>query len=164
MNPEYTALVLEKAAPSRPIVAEEFHLLHGALGLCTELLEYNINNSRDNAVEELGDLLWYLTFLAHHLNWSPPTSPLSCTVQFAGDEFNKAAEDFISLVKKEVIYNVSQARLVMAFSVLWDAFRVLIASHRLALSYLIQENSAKLTKRYTDSFTQEESENRRDKV
>lgn len=56
---EYQAMALRTLAPG----SARDHLLHGALGLSTELGE--LFEAGVNRIEECGDMLWYVAVIAH---------------------------------------------------------------------------------------------------
>lgn len=163
---DYQDFVLKKAAPTTPI-NHHFHLIHASLGLATELLELQQSTDRDNTIEELGDFLWYLILTKAALN-IPDGSFLLHFLQENEHDLNSTAsllsttENFLSQVKKQVIYQ-HVVPLPHHFSLVLFAFKRYISDFNIPLEYLILENKNKLNKRYTTTFSQEESAKRRDK-
>lgn len=80
-------------------------LLHATLGLCDEHFEYSMAKSWLNAVEELGDMCWFVALAAKELGCDPfanweyhlartPNAPL----------LMEAVAEFVSHVKKAYAY------------------------------------------------------------
>lgn len=163
---DYQTFVRSKAAPAYATNQKQFDLLHAALGLSTEVLELNLSNSRQNTLEELGDCLWYLTFLSTSLSVNSNDLdikyPHRVDVPLTLRDFTTATEVMVSLIKKHVIYTKPQD-LETQFFHLWLSFIRHLRSCNTDLFYLIGTNMDKLNTRYKSSFTPEESEQRRDK-
>lgn len=163
---KYQDFVQLKAAPFHQISVEEFDLLHTSLGLATELLELELSRSRENTIEECGDLLWYFTLGTLTLGIKAHTMLGSASSDqgqpLPMDNLTCHIEAFISEVKKAVIYK--QERDIMTpFLTAWVAFTDYLSACNIPLNQLIKENMAKLEKRYAEAFTTDESELRKDK-
>jgi NTP pyrophosphatase (non-canonical NTP hydrolase) len=163
---EYQSFVRSKAAPAYATSQKQFDLLHAGLGLATEVLELNLSHSRTNTLEELGDCLWYLTFLSTSLSINPDDLdtdyPNKVDVPLTLHDFTSSSEVMISLIKKHVIYTKEQD-LHTQFYHVWLSFIRHLRSCNTDLFYLIGTNMDKLNTRYKSSFTPEESEQRKDK-
>jgi NTP pyrophosphatase (non-canonical NTP hydrolase) len=168
MNLEpYRNFVLLKAAPPRQLTEQEYNILHACLGLSTELLELQVAETEENYREELEDIAWYLMLMAHSLNI--PLGQLDET--YKGEEsedldkvVTESFENLISLGKKHCIYGKDKmSEMRVAFFPVWRGFLELIDEESYSLDSLIQNNMTKLNKRYAASFSQEESEARKDK-
>jgi NTP pyrophosphatase (non-canonical NTP hydrolase) len=158
----YQDFVLGKAAPYRQLTQLEWDMLHGALGLVTEYLEIQIAKTTVNLSEEIGDFLWYLMLSAYSIDLRVTELHRDYVVALSMDHY---LEEYVSLVKKHCIYGKEkQIELQTAFNQLWCCFMNRIDFKGLDINVLIQENMDKLNKRYTTSFTPEESEIRKDKV
>lgn len=171
MLEDYSKFVLQKAAKDHALYAREFDLLHCALGLATETLELQQSTTAENTEEELGDLLWYLTFTAATLNLSFAQMEMTHndTVFNAKSntlpQKNMAAEveEFVSTIKKKVIYQ-QEVDLAFPFMVLWHSFAMYCSACNITLHQLVNSNKEKLEKRYKEKFTTEESASRNDKM
>jgi len=169
--PDYTnTLVLIKEAPPSAILDVQLQRLnHVQMGLATETLELILARDRSNALEELGDLLWYLALGADVLE--VPQTELETEVRFDAhtnhltlDELSYYVEQFISQCKKQLIYGTDQiVNIKTTYYYVWRAFLHHCSACNVTLEYLIEQNTAKLNKRYSSSFSQEESESRPDK-
>lgn len=163
----YQRFVLSKAAPPYPITNEKsFQLLHCALGLATETLELIQSRSRENTIEEMGDLAWYLLLTVEVLKILPESLPTyyeyKIDNEITSDTLISCVEEFVSLIKKEVIYTKSQ-KLELSFNKLWTAYLKHARHCNLYLEFIIEQNQLKLNTRYQAAFTPEESETRKDK-
>lgn len=134
-------------------------LLHATLGLADELFEYQMSQSWLNAVEELGDLCWFVALASKELMFDP----FPGTEAFA--KFNpnlpvlaEAIAEFVGVVKKAFAYgqvlDVTRLRWLLSAMVA----RIEAISHSKAersLEELLASNIAKLAARYPDKFTAE---------
>ena len=80
-------------------------LLHAALGMCDEHFEYSAARSWLNAVEELGDLCWFIALAAHTLDCDPFSDP-DGFLRFNPEApllFDAVAE-FVGAIKKNYAY------------------------------------------------------------
>lgn len=72
---EYKALALRtESIPDIGGSKEVTRLLHGVMGVCTELAELSISNNIANRYEEIGDVFWYLAIIDDVIDYSsgPP--------------------------------------------------------------------------------------------
>lgn len=77
---EYKALALRtESIPDIGCSKEVTRLLHGVMGVCTELAELSISNSTANRYEEIGDVFWYLAIIDDVIDYSSyaPGQPIS---------------------------------------------------------------------------------------
>lgn len=58
---EYIALAARTEAAEKFTTPDRF--LHGAIGIFTELVEFREAKTRENKIEEIGDLLWYIALI-----------------------------------------------------------------------------------------------------
>jgi NTP pyrophosphatase (non-canonical NTP hydrolase) len=166
---DYALFVQLKAAPARPIPQEYFNLVHAALGIATEYLELVLSFERHNTEEELGDLLWFLTLAADAIQVPfdrlPTELPIKEQPNLSIRNLGAMVETFVSLVKKEVCYNLDQSQIfTKAFLGLWEAFIYHLQACNFPLSVCISTNQDKLNKRYQATFSQEEAAERKDKT
>ena len=162
---EYESFVCTKEAPAPSLDKQQIRLLHCALGLSTEILELDQSSSRTNTIEEMGDLLWYLTLTKNVLNI--PELEIELKVKHINEmtlePLKVHVEAFVSLIKKHVIYTKPQ-ELEESFYLMWFSFLRHCVACNLPIEYIIDENRLKLDERYKSVFTPEESEARRDKT
>lgn len=166
----YRLFVLSKAAPAYVIASpRHFDLVHAALGLATEFLELELSTTKENTHEELNDLGWYMQLTAHALNIVSGALPLEAkreTTELTVLTLRRTLEEFLSCVKKVIIYQNEEAALKLPplFMKMWNAYIVHLASCNYTLELAVAENQDKLNKRYAAKFTKEESALRKDKV
>ncbi len=166
----YRTFVLKKAAAPHIVNNIEFELLHCALGLATEILELQQSTTSENTEEELGDLLWYLTYTSKVLNITIEgmeqefeVTKIDSHANFLPQNVLAAnIETFVSKVKKKVIYR-QEINIETNFVDMWMTFCYYCKICNLTLEGLIDSNIDKLNKRYEGSFTKEESISRNDK-
>jgi len=159
-----------KVAPPRQLNDRSFHLFHAILGLTGEYMEYSFGDDVDediNELEELGDIMFYLSYLG--LTLQLPTENLSILFEdhqrrddlFIGTELTK----MVDLIKREQCYGT-----VTPLEQLQQQYVNLVASYLdevylsdFSLTHVVAYNTEKLSKRYQSTFSQEESVTRKDK-
>jgi len=166
MNLEpYRTFVKQKEAPVREMSIKDFRLMHCALGLGSEFLELSLADDSKNYREELEDICWYLILTADVLEYDLDLLPEDFEpLEDPEDDFIIYLERFISLVKKHTIYGKDKTSDInTCFYVLWIIFIQLLVEEEYRLDDVIEANMKKLNTRYAASFSQEESETRKDK-
>lgn len=168
----YTAFV-RNLVKWQPTPAED--MVHACIGIVGEVIELRFATSRDNAVEELGDLEFYLKhawIVAHRLQADNVRFPVitSSAVPITWDQciqdLTHAAGELVDYSKKAWIYNKP-----------WEALDFLTQLHRvgIALSGLYQHlgidklsvrerNVVKLKARYPQGYSDAAAQARADKV
>lgn len=153
-------------------------LLHAQLGLCTEFTEFHDAKTRANAIEELGDMLWYLALIDNTLSVASLQSLVEENKQFDQDisQYVSAshwiaemadvlkrciyyAEPFNEINKKGII---PSKRFEVAY---WGVIRWMedIVSDQSfpSMGEMMHMNIEKLSKRFPDlKFTQQDVLNR----
>jgi len=126
-------------------------ILHSIIGASTELDEYLKaieNNDRINALEELGDMLWYAAILHDEVNFNLPV-----------EEVNEFPSYALDLVKKTLFYGKELSRddakrfgtELVGFAV--TKIRFLGGDEEVVMD----TNIRKLKARYGDKFSEERS-------
>jgi hypothetical protein len=157
---DYQDFVISKIAPAHELSPRDFHVLHATLGLATEVLEYSLADSPENVEEELGDILFYMTFLGWAGQVEPPNQ-YACVTEY---NLTQEVEILISLVKKWMIYQSDCYPIFqIQFWTAWESLLSEINRQGFTLEAIVQSNKDKLNKRYKSSFTAQESEERKDK-
>lgn len=133
-------------------------LLHAALGLADEHHEYHTASSWLNAVEELGDLCWFIALASTELR----TDPFESLERFT--RFNpqlpvlaETVGEFISLVKKSYAYGAPLDKTRLCYLLSSMVVRIQAIAEAKAdrtLDELLAGNIAKLQARYPDQFTE----------
>jgi len=150
----YSEFVEQRLAPNH-------RLLHIAIGLVGEWFEYCEAPNRWNALEELGDILFYLQAGCNHFNIQYDLTSAVNETPVTGFEVNRAFHDFLDMVKKKQIYGLDKP-VLKHFEVALDKALSYISS-QVNIESLIEDNVCKLSKRYATSFTPQEAEARKDK-
>lgn len=107
---DYAGMVALLAKPGAEIVAsmtpEDAHLWHMATGMCTEAHELAIYEGIENAVEELGDFLFYLEGACQAVGETLDTVSeyLLNTANLPELPIGSASCMLLDLVKKSVVY------------------------------------------------------------
>jgi len=133
-------------------------LLHATLGLSDELSEYQLSKSWLNAVEELGDLCWFIALAAKELDFDPYKSLEH--FKRANPQLPILAEtigEFVSLVKKSFAYGapLDSNRLRFLLSTMIVRIEAIAeAKSDRTLDEVLAGNIAKLQARYPDKFTE----------
>ena len=175
MTPEYIAFVQSRAKPGVDILAtltaEKCHLLHMAIGISGEAAEFFESKTEVNSCEEAGDLLFYITGATFALpswndsDWHEATSETR-TDKFASyhakDALVVAAGDFLDLVKKYTVYNKPFDEPAIKEALI-EVLYQLGTYYGDELDLLLDENIAKLTKRYATGYSDKAAQERADK-
>jgi len=152
MREDYAKLVSELKKPGLLICEEmtpfKADLLHMAVGIMGEVVEYKFAPSDDDIVEELGDIYFFLEGIRQIIKVSDDQYYDIGPVSLIHD-----SAELLDLVKKVCIYNKPLSSVLPGITRLLATIDVLlgecIASHRLTESQVIEANMAKLQKRYS---------------
>ena len=131
-------------------------LLHATLGLADELFEYNMSKSWLNAVEELGDLCWFVALAGHAIDHDPFNAPIVDLDK--APTLADAVASFVGSVKKSYAYGKELDTLSLRYLLDVMVARVeLIALNKAKreLSEVLDANIAKLQARYPEKFSQD---------
>ena len=159
---EFVPLAIKTESKNRPLSLDIIDLgltdriLHAFIGIATEIDEYNEairNNDKVNALEELGDMLWYLAILKSEID-------------FKDFYFDLADKNFdltgLDLCKKTMFYG-KELDLDKIKVCAGDTF-VKVINHITSLdgspSVVMDTIIKKLKARYGDKFTDEAAEHR----
>lgn len=151
--------------------------LHAVIGMNTEWGEYVNSNNTENAIEELGDLLFYVEAYLQQLPVDItylPYQPLGfedpgvSTYSAAKGRIPLLTTTLLDFSKKEAIYckqlNSTQRELAdSAYLQLVADLETVAAFHGCTLDYLRQHNQEKLLKRYPTGYSNEAAQQRADK-
>jgi len=159
---EFVPLAIRTESKNRPLSLDIVDLgltdriLHAFIGIATEIDEFNKaigNNDKINALEELGDMLWYLAILKSEID-------------FKDFYFDLADKNFdltgLDLCKKTMFYGkeLDLNKIKVCAS---DTF-VKVINHIVSLgsvpSIVMDTIIKKLKARYGDEFTDEAAEHR----
>lgn len=149
----------------------EAQALHIAMGIVGELGEYRHSTSRANMLEELGDLGFFLQAASQ---WSGHPVPNfrtitldagMCQYQHAAESLDRMSIDLLDRVKKVVIYRREDVTLLTCdqHTCMHRDFHIICKFHGVTPEQLQRDNVAKLTKRYTNGYSNEAAQLRLDK-
>jgi len=167
MRDDYSKLVSELKKPGLLICEEmtpfKADLLHMAIGIMGEVVEYQSATSHDNIIEEFGDIYFFLEGIKQIIK--VPDDQYSDVDPIA---LTHDAAELLDLVKKVCIYNKPLSsvlpeitRQIATVDILLD---LCIASHGLTGKQVIEANMAKLQKRYASgSYSNKQAIERADK-
>jgi len=158
---EFTPLAIRTESKNRPLSLEVIDLgltdriLHGFMGLHTEMDEFNLavkNKDRINMLEELGDALWYLAILKDELDFDT-------TIFKKSLEFNTEGLD---LCKKTMFYGkeLDINKIKTISSSLYNSVMVNINNLDGDARMVMETIIAKLKARYGDKFSNERADKR----
>lgn len=134
-------------------------LLHATLGLADEHFEYAMASSWLNAVEELGDLCWFIALAANDLGCDPFAAAEGMG-QLSLPLLAEAVAEFVGAVKKSYAYgaDLDKAHLGYLLAVMVVRIEAITeAKGKRTLDELLAANIAKLQARYPDKFTQSDA-------
>lgn len=163
---------------SEKTLSTEFHttdiinrILHGVMGLCTELGELDDCLSakmvdRTNLKEEIGDAYWYLAILYRDTRSSQRTEVLDgeegVPDEFITKELLKSSLILLDMLKKRLYYNKDLDMVVFYSQVNHIDYylQCLGLNYGLMTSDILEVNINKLRARYGDKFSSEKAINR----
>jgi len=170
----------EYLALSEKTLSEEFHsgkkvenLLHGVIGILTELDELIENHEKDNfdsinAVEEISDVMWYIAILAReykidlpkwsdHENESPTKNPERLILSMI-----KNSLKLLDMIKKKIYYNKiidDNQFIALTHNVIANVLQYM-NYYKIDIHKSFDINIEKLKARYGDKFSSEMAINR----
>lgn len=147
-----------------------FQILHGVLGLASELPELRRASSAVNLVEEYGDCFWYLASIVRGLSltdvWAEQVKVME-EASAVGAEYHlyRNLEEntgvMLDQVKRHIFYSANnQEFLGTLLALTTDSLIRLVKSAGLTIENVLATNKAKLEARYKDRHTKEEALNR----
>lgn len=152
MTQEYKDFVMSKCKPGEAILSElspvKAHLLHMAIGMYGELDEYFAEDIGSKALEELGDILFYVTGVESIVGTATVTSVpdlgIDGAIHTLGDK-----------LKKLIIYNkpISDREIREAVANVKYVIERHAVDHSKSLEDLMQINMYKLNKRYPSNYS-----------
>jgi len=167
MREDYAKLVSELKKPGLLICEEmtpfKADLLHMAIGIMGEVVEYQRSTSYENSLEELGDIYFFLEGVRQIVKVPDDQYSDIDPVSLIHD-----SAELLDLVKKVCMYNKPLTSVLPGITkqiatidkILHDC----IASHGLTESQVIEANMAKLQKRYASgSYSNKQAIERADK-
>lgn len=166
LRTESVPAILQTGRPQHD--AKMTRLLHAAMGICTEVGElaqavtsvgYQRPLNKVNAMEELGDVLWYVAVGFDALGLPMPARPEDPGEQIGTLtlELSAAAGALLDLLKKHLFYGKPFDPRA-ADAALAEVYRFTVAAvYELdyTLEHAMERNIAKLEKRYPQKFTAE---------
>ena len=153
-------------------------LLHAQLGLCTEFTEFHDAKTRVNAIEELGDMIWYLALIDNTISVASLQSLVQENSQFDYDisQYVSASHwiaEMADVLKRCIYYSepfneankkgiIPSKRFEVAY---WGVIRwmedIISDQSFPSMGELMHMNIEKLSKRFSDlKFTQDAVLNR----
>ena len=162
---EYQALALRTA---RMFPTDIENLNHAALGLASEFFEVCAADGPDQQKEEIGDCAWYMALACHALNANFHDLFQSPLLDFDVETPIAALKDFISEVKGLVVYNRTlddERRQDMLEDLEKFAYtlRCFEVDSDTPIVDVLEQNIAKLRKRFPDAYSHELADARIDK-
>lgn len=150
---DYIELAMRTAAPGDL-------LLHCAMGLVTETVEMETADTLENYLEEAGDTMWYVAIGCHYLQVT-----LEEAEESAPSEDLKPfmiAGNFMNLMKRQVFYGKAATPfdLMSTLGSMIATLRAEVRASGSSLETVMEENIAKLRKRYPARFTEHHAINR----
>lgn len=159
MNPTYIAQAMRTNSTSTGLHPVHPDLLHATLGMCDEHFEYTGARSWLNAVEELGDLCWFIALAAHTLDCDPFADPISF-LRFNPDAplLFDAVGEFVGMVKKTYAYGkpLDMARLRWLLNAMVGRIAAICeARAERSLDDVLAANIEKLRARFPEKFDEQ---------
>lgn len=149
MREDYSRLVSELKKPGLLICEEmtpfKADLLHMAIGIMGEVVEFQGARDKNHIIEELGDIYFFLEGIKQIIVVDPP---MNITPNYLIDD----AAELLDLVKKVCIYNKPLSpvlpELTRSIYAIDERVRRCFAKNGVTEQQVIEANMAKLQKRY----------------
>ncbi len=169
----------EYLALSEKTLSEEFHsgkkvenLLHGVIGILTELDELIENHEKDNfdsinAVEEISDVMWYIAILAREYKidlskWSEKNDIITGGTEKVILSMIKNSLKLLDILKKKIYYNRvidDNQFITLTHNVIANVLQY-TNYYKIDIHKSFDINIEKLKARYGDKFSSEMAINR----
>lgn len=138
------------------------YLLHGAIGIVTELGELSEAIQKDDKVnigEEIADIMWYLAIFDRHYNLEQDEAREEVEVD---DDLFIAASELLDVFKKKLYYNrdIDGSKVLLNVNFIHDCVYSLCDAYDLDIYQLRAKNIEKLQARFPEKFTVELANNR----
>lgn len=138
------------------------NLLHGSIGIVTEMGELNDAMKKEDVVnvgEELADIMWYVSIFDRHFGIERPELSVPMSVD---DEFFKAAADLMNVFKAKIFYDRpwEDSKIINLVNFIQANIDSLCTHYELDISKLRAQNIEKLQARFPDKFTTHAANNR----
>lgn len=159
------------AYTNQPIENRIMDMLHCAIGIQTECGEL-LSNLKDktyideiNKIEEIGDIMWYVSNL---LNFMKKDFPVKLN-SYKNNDFtylaiisSEAASEILDVFKKHIFYKkrLDDSFLMIKIRLLLDVLNSICEKSNITLKQCCEKNIAKLRIRYPEKFTNELANNR----
>ncbi len=182
MATQYSKLVSTLFKDGPAILADahatSFSLLHAAVGIVGEVYEYASSDTRENAIEELGDILFYVHAASIAVDQHPDNLlvPLDFDAVMGEGSTRKAIDamytagfDLLDVAKKAVFHNKRADSLPRVVGNLLSNIHLnltrLAYSNGTTLEKLEETNTFKLSvKRYPNGYSDQAAQERADKA
>jgi hypothetical protein len=155
---------------------KQLNLLHGAIGLCTEVGEIweclqSEPFDRVNMGEEIGDALWYIGILCRELGIALPDEPNlddtpfdrnTSTLEQVTGRLTSFSTDILDCTKKTGFYNsvLNVDKMVSHTQLTYTLLGQLCYLLQLDINEIRFNNNAKLRVRFPTAFTEDLAQNR----
>jgi hypothetical protein len=154
---------------SEKTLSTEFHcgkqvenLLHGVVGIITELEELIDWNDEVNKKEEVADIFWYLALIDRELNINFQIENYEKQLHQVTNEklimqSFKTSSKLLDDLKKKIFYNklIDEENFVRKTKNLFDTLGVFCYINNIEINDILDKNIAKLKARYGEKFSTE---------
>ena len=150
-----------------PEKADAWHMASCIPGEAAELFEALRNNDRDNALEELGDIQFYVEGIRQAYGITRQETLTTTVIMFVPEDVVKTSGIVFDVVKKHVIYNkdFDRAALVTALTHFELALAAFAIYFGLTYEETLAHNIAKLSVRYNGlKYSDKAAQDRADKA
>jgi NTP pyrophosphatase (non-canonical NTP hydrolase) len=136
-------------------------LLHATLGIVTELMEYEDAVDDDNALEEIGDIYWYVAIAADELGLTFDELKEQAP---SGVFYHEIVGGLCDVVKRSCFYGVHTdiPRFTKYIGTLLHWLEWACKMNDTTPEERMEANIAKLRKRFPEKFTTQDAVERRD--
>lgn len=159
---------------SEKTLSTEFHcgkqvenLLHGVIGVITELEELLGWNDETNKKEEVADIFWYLALLDRELDINLEIPKFSNNIVQINNtnlimKSFKVSSLLLDILKKKIYYNkpIDNNNFVELTSSLFETMSLFCYLNSIEIPNILDTNIEKLKARYGDKFSSERAINR----
>jgi len=143
-----------------------FKVLHGAMGICTEVIEFRTSfeeGDDKNVRQELGDIFWYIAETCRGIGITMNDLDFTLGVSMNSvDTLVEKAGELLDQAKRIVFYNTSidKEKINDLLNILCTELQAIIDDYGYDLEELLDQNIQKLRIRFPHSFDAEKAVNR----
>lgn len=157
---------LESARTSSVSSDHKHQVLHGAMGICTEVIEFHKSfeeGDEKNVRQEIGDIFWYVAETCRGIGITMNDLDFNLEVSMNSvDTLVEKAGDLLDQAKRIIFYHtdINKEKINDLLNVICTELNAIIDDYGYDLEELLEQNIQKLRIRFPKAFDAERAVNR----